>query len=112
MILAGVQLHLARHSYFMGESVAGALFLLSGTLFPIEVLPGWAQCLSKTLPFTYWLEGLRRALLGKGLSPSLSGLSDQAILVAFWPPPWFWCFHRWRYLGSPRKMPAVGASSI
>ena len=63
LILAGAMLNLARHSGFLSEGVAGALYLFSGAVFPIAVLPEWLQPLSWWLPPTYWLEGMRRCLL-------------------------------------------------
>jgi len=37
--------------------------LLGGVYFPIAIMPGWMQGLSKLLPITYALEGMRLALL-------------------------------------------------
>ena len=61
-ILAGFTLMIARHGGSLGQSVAAALYLLTGALFPITVLPGWAETISRSIPLTYWLEGMRRAL--------------------------------------------------
>ena len=52
------------------EAVAGALYLMSGVVFPIGVLPPCLQAVSLVLPTTYWLEGMRRALLGPTGLPS------------------------------------------
>ena len=42
--------------------------LLSGVFFPVAELPSWLQELSRLLPLTYALEGVRRALLnGAGI---------------------------------------------
>lgn len=50
-----------------GESimtVAGYLvILLSGVLFPVEVLPGWLRGLAEAVPLTHALSGMRLALL-------------------------------------------------
>src|SRR5262249_20421748 len=70
LIMAGAALNLPRHGMFLSEGVAGIVYLLSGALFPITYLPGWLQPLSLALPTTYWLEGMRRALLGPGELPS------------------------------------------
>lgn len=64
LILAAAVLQMARYGMFLSEGVAGVLYLLSGAVFPITVLPPWLQPLSYLLPPTYWLEGMRRALLG------------------------------------------------
>jgi ABC-2 type transport system permease protein len=82
ILLAGVSLITARHNYFVGEAVAGALYLLSGAVFPISVLPDWLQWISRGLPLTYWLEGLRRALLGSEAVETLqTGLQDFSTLA-------------------------------
>jgi ABC-2 type transport system permease protein len=64
MILAGACLNLSRNGMFLSEGIAGVVYLLSGVVFPLSVLPGWAQAVSLSLPTTYWLEGMRRALMG------------------------------------------------
>lgn len=80
ILLGGVSLVMARHSFFVGEVVAGALFLVSGAVFPIDVLPGALRMVACGVPFTYWLEALRRALLGRGASDILAGISDLGLL--------------------------------
>ncbi len=64
LLLAGAVLNMARYGMFLSEGVAGVLFLLSGAVFPVDVLPPWLRPFSLVLPPTYWLEGMRRALLG------------------------------------------------
>jgi ABC-type polysaccharide/polyol phosphate export permease len=46
----------------INEGIAGVFYVLSGVIFPITALPGWAQSISKVLPITYWMEAVRRAL--------------------------------------------------
>ena len=78
--------------WFMGEAVAAALYLFSGAVFPITVLPVWLQPLGFLMPVTYWLELLRRAMLGPGAAafPTLAGFTTAqlfgilgAITIAF-----------------------------
>ena len=78
-ILAGASLIVARHSINMNEGLSGLFFLLSGAVFPLEVLPRWAQTLSLGLPFTYWLELLRRLILGRPYAAPLAPMSDVAL---------------------------------
>lgn len=70
LILAGAVLNMARYGMFLSDGVAGTLFLLCGAVFPIDVLPQGLQLVSLVLPPTYWLEGMRRALLGPAGLPS------------------------------------------
>ncbi|MBX9583478.1 MAG: ABC transporter permease [Gemmataceae bacterium] len=64
MILAGACLNMSRNGMFLSEGIGGVVYLLSGVVFPIAVLPVWIQWVSRALPTTYWLEGMRRALMG------------------------------------------------
>lgn len=81
IILAGVILIVPRHTYMVNEGVAGVIFLLCGAIFPLEMLPRWVQPVGKLLPFTYWLEGMRRALIGGSISTAMAGYSDGVILL-------------------------------
>jgi ABC-2 type transport system permease protein len=82
LMLAGLMMTLAHHVYSMGEAVAGALYLFTGAIFPLEVLPAWLRWVGYIFPVTYWLELMRRALVGQVASafPTLAGLSDLQIL--------------------------------
>ena len=82
ILLAGVSMVTAHHSYALTEGMAGLFYLACGAIYPIDILPIWLQYLSKALPLTYWLELVRRSVLGKSLSPTLSGYSNfQLILI-------------------------------
>ena len=76
IILAGTSLVVARHSMNLNEGLSGLFYLLCGAVFPLDVLPAWARSISLALPFTYWLELLRRLLTGRGFAASLSGMTD------------------------------------
>src|SRR6476659_8875734 len=45
------------------------LLLISGVYYPVEVMPGWMQLVSRISPATYALIGARRALL-EGAGPA------------------------------------------
>jgi ABC-2 type transport system permease protein len=111
LLLAGVNLLIAHHYGAYGEAVAGALYLFSGAIFPLEVLPAWLRPVGFIMPVTYWLELLRRALVGSVAEafPTLSQISNLQLLailsaltiifgvasvVAF-----RWCEHRARERG-------------
>jgi ABC-2 type transport system permease protein len=68
--------------WFVGDAVAAALYLFSGAIFPISILPAWLQPIGFALPVTYWLELVRRAMLGPGAAafPTLAGFSDAELL--------------------------------
>lgn len=80
LFMAGVMLITARHGQGYAEALAGALYLVCGVVFPIDVLPSALQAVGRVLPFTYWIEGIRRALLGEGISAALAGVSDGHVV--------------------------------
>jgi ABC-2 type transport system permease protein len=82
LILASITLLTAHHFFLIGESVAGALFLFSGAIFPLDVLPAWIRPVGFANPITYWLELMRRALVGDVAQafPTLTGLSNLQLL--------------------------------
>ena len=79
LILASAMLNLSRSGMFLSEGIAGAVYLLSGVVFPLSVLPTWLQAIGMTLPTTYWLEGMRRAITGA--APSGSSLAASPLAV-------------------------------
>ncbi|MGH9166510.1 MAG: ABC transporter permease [Acidimicrobiia bacterium] len=76
--LAGTTMAVARHPFGVSEGVAGVLYLLSGAVFPISLLPDLVEPVAYLLPFTYWLEGVRRALL-PSYDPSVMGIGDPLL---------------------------------
>jgi ABC-2 type transport system permease protein len=82
LLLAGTTLLVAHHYGAYGEAVAGALYLFSGAIFPLEVLPPALRYVGLAMPLTYWLELLRRALIGPVAQafPTLSGLNNLELL--------------------------------
>lgn len=68
LVLAAFSLVMAHHLWFIGDMVAGSMFIFSGAVFPQTALPAWLQSVGLGLPVTYWLELLRRALIGDGAS--------------------------------------------
>ncbi len=81
LILAGVTLLIASHVWFVGDAVAGALYLFSGAIFPLDVLPSALRWLGFAMPVTYWLELIRRSLLGPAASafPTLAHLTNPQL---------------------------------
>jgi len=81
ILLAGTTLLTAHHSWYLTEGVAGIFYLACGAIYPIDILPIWLQYLSKALPLTYWLELLRRAVLGKSLSTTLGHYTNAELMI-------------------------------
>jgi ABC-2 type transport system permease protein len=109
LALAGAALVMARHSMNLNEGLTGTFYLLCGAVFPIEVLPVWAQRLSLALPFTYWLELIRRLLTGRPYAAPLRGMGDWELVLVLAASTvalglaalaWFrWCEHTARARG-------------
>ena len=83
LILAGISLQIAHHVGFIGEATAGALYLFSGAIFPLDVLPEWLRPIGYLMPITYWLELLRRSLVGSVAEafPTLARFDDAQLLA-------------------------------
>ena len=62
LALGGISFLTAKHSIGINEGLAGVFYVMSGVVFPITILPAWAQSISKVLPVTYWMEAVRRAI--------------------------------------------------
>ncbi|HEX3150388.1 MAG TPA: ABC transporter permease [Gemmataceae bacterium] len=77
MMLASVVFNTHRNGMFLSEGIAGVVYLLSGVIFPLTELPRWLQGVSLALPTTYWLEGMRRALMG--MPPEGSNLAKSPL---------------------------------
>lgn len=58
------------------------MYLFSGAIFPLDVLPAWLRWIGFLFPVTYWLELSRRALLGQAALgfPTFAGWSNAALL--------------------------------
>lgn len=82
LILASITLLVAHHFFLIGEAVASALYLLSGAIFPLDVLPVWLRPLGYAMPITYWLELMRRSLAGSVAQafPTLARFTDLQLI--------------------------------
>ena len=81
LLLGGITMQIASVIYFVGDAVAGALYLFSGAIFPLEVLPAWLRPVGFVMPLSYWLELLRRSLLGElaGGFPTFARFSNSQL---------------------------------
>jgi ABC-2 type transport system permease protein len=79
--LAGLSLMLRRTAWTMPDAMAGAFYLLAGTIFPITILPGVIEKIALVMPLTYWLELIRRAILGNAIGKLFPVGSTPEIVV-------------------------------
>jgi ABC-2 type transport system permease protein len=80
MVLAAAVLNMSRNSMFLSEGLGGVVYFLSGVVFPLSILPGWLQAVGVCLPTTYWLEGMRRAILARRYPGPLERLDEWELL--------------------------------
>ncbi|MET7682596.1 ABC transporter permease [Streptomyces sp. NPDC005423] len=76
MTIAGIVLSRDRLMGF-GQAITMPLFFGSNALYPVAVMPGWLQAVSKVNPLSYEVDALRGLLLG---TPAHLG-ADFAVLV-------------------------------
>ena len=84
LILSAFSLLLPDNSWTLGEAVAGSLYVFSGAIFPIDVLPKVLRPIGFAMPATYWLELMRRSLVGSSSGIlTFSRFSDLELLCIF-----------------------------
>jgi len=83
LLLAGATLRMAQYSFNIGDSVAGALYLFSGAIFPLQVLPAFLRPIGYIMPISYWLELIRRALVGNVAEafPTFTNFSNSDLML-------------------------------
>ncbi len=72
VFMAGWCLQLRQEAWSYPEAIAGALYLISGAIFPVDILPAFLHPVALASPTTWWLEASRRALVGHG-APGIDG---------------------------------------
>jgi ABC-2 type transport system permease protein len=68
LLLAAICMQTRQESWSYPEAAAGALFLVSGVVFPLAVLPLPVQAIGLLSPLTWWIEGIRHALFPGGVT--------------------------------------------
>ena len=81
IFMAGWCLQLRQEAWHYPEAIAGALYLISGAIFPIDVLPAIVHPIAYASPTTWWLEASRRGLLGHGSPGVIGGLPDAVVML-------------------------------
>ena len=66
IVLAAVCLQTRQESWNYPDAFAGAMFLVSGVVFPLAILPDPLEAIGLLNPVTWWVAGVRRALLPGG----------------------------------------------
>ena len=68
----------------LGNAIAFPMMFLSGTYFPLEIMPSYLQSISRFLPLTYFSDGLRYALIYRYTDGVFTNMAVISVLaVAF-----------------------------
>jgi ABC-2 type transport system permease protein len=65
----------------IGNAIAFPMMFLSGTYFPLEIMPSYLQTISKALPLTYFSQGLKSAMLYKDPGGIYINMAIVAVLA-------------------------------
>ena len=68
VLLAAICLQTRQESWSYPDAFAGALFLVTGVVFPLAILPPVVQVIGLVNPVTWWVAGVRLAILPDGPS--------------------------------------------
>jgi ABC-2 type transport system permease protein len=68
IMLGAIVLQTRQESWSYPDAFAGALFLVSGVVFPLAVLPDALQVVGLLNPVTWWVAGVRMAIVPDGPS--------------------------------------------
>ncbi len=81
MILGGIVKNVEA-STALGNAIAFPMMFLSGSFWPLDVMPGYMQEVAKILPLTYFANGLRNAMLYKDAAGALFNLEVLSAIAA------------------------------
>ena len=80
MTIAGLALQRDR-LMGIGQAITMPLFFSSSALYPVTVMPGWLQAITRFNPLSYEVDALRGLLIGiptnLGLDPGRPGRRDR-----------------------------------
>ncbi len=82
LILGGWTLIIKRNAWDLGNAVGAAMFLFSGAIFPLSVMPKALGAIGYIIPISYWLTLIRRAIIPEVANayPMFSEFSNLQLL--------------------------------
>lgn len=74
-MLASLMLLIDRMGWVFAEGIAGLMFLLTGAVIPLDILPVSLAQLGKLVPITYWIDLWRLAIYGNAVRLALPSMA-------------------------------------
>ena len=65
----------------LGNAVAFPMMFLSGTFWPIDIMPQFMQLIAKALPLTYFADSLRDSMLLQNYSAAIFNTGITAVFA-------------------------------
>ncbi len=65
----------------LGNAIAFPMMFLSGTYWPVDIMPSFLQSFARVLPLTYFSDGLRDSMILGNYSAALTNMSVVAALA-------------------------------
>jgi len=81
LVVVSAAMLISGEAWRMPEAIGAGLYLVTGAIFPITALPGTLQSLAQIFPLTWWLEAMRRGLLGPQTVTSFPWAGDAQVLL-------------------------------
>ncbi len=81
LVVVSAAFLISGEAWRMPEGVGGALYLVSGAIFPVTTLPQFLHPVAQAVPLTWWLEAMRRGLLGPDTVKSFPWAGDAQVLL-------------------------------
>jgi len=74
-MLASLMLLIDRMGWVFAEGIAGLLFLLTGAVIPLDIIPAPLALIGKSTPIAYWIDLWRLAVYGDAVKLALQSSS-------------------------------------
>jgi len=81
LVVVSAAMLISGEAWRMPEAIGAGLYLVSGAIFPVTALPGVLQSIAQVFPLTWWLEAMRRGLLGPQTVTSFPWAGDAQVLI-------------------------------
>jgi len=90
-MLASLMLIIDRMGWLLAEGITGLLYLITGAIFPLSILPAPVAALGKAVPITYWLELWRISLYGTTCKRGFPEASNPMLWTGLIVTAGIWC---------------------